>query len=82
MQKYIKCSLSTAYKSIITGKINVLPFLGGCSCENDFPIVFSLNREKDYFLAFIYEIFLRLGEIYFGELLGGKLLREANMQNG
>ena len=28
------------------------------------------------------EIFPRLGEIYFGELLGGKILREANIQNG
>ena len=28
----------------------------------------------------IYEIFPRLGEIYFGELLGGKILREANTQ--
>ena len=28
------------------------------------------------------EIFPRLGEIYFGGLLGGKILREANIQNG
>ena len=28
----------------------------------------------------IYEIFPRLGEIYFGELLGGKFFREANTQ--
>ena len=32
--------------------------------------------------AFIYEIFPRLGEIYFAELLGGKILREVNIQNG
>ena len=30
---------------------------------------------------FIYEIFPRLGEIYFGELLGRKIFREANIQN-
>ena len=46
--------------------------LRGCSYENSFPVAFSFNREKDYFLAFIYEIFPHLGEIYFGELLSGK----------
>ena len=35
-----------------------------------------------YFLAFIYETFPCLGEIYFRKLLGGKILREANIQNG
>ena len=54
----------------------------GCSYENSFPVVFPLNWENYYFLAFIYEIFPRLGEIYFGGLLGGKILREANIQNG
>ena len=44
MQKYIKCSLSTPYKNVIRGKINVLLFLGGCSYENGFPIVFSLKK--------------------------------------
>ena len=38
--------------------------------------------KRYYFLAFIYEIFPRLGDIYFGGLVGGKILREANIQNG
>ena len=29
----------------------------------------------------MYETFPRLGEIYFDELLGGKIFREANIQN-
>ena len=47
-----------------------------------FPLLSRLTMKKHYFLAFIYEIFPRLGEIYFGELLGGKILREANIQKG
>ena len=30
----------------------------------------------------MYEIFPRLGEIYFGGLLRGKILEEANIQSG
>ena len=29
----------------------------------------------------MYETFPRLGEIYFDELLGGEIFREANIQN-
>ena len=54
----------------------------GCSYENSFPVVFPLNWEKDLISSCSYEIFPRLGEIYFGELLGGKIFREANIQNG
>ena len=45
-----------------------------------FPLFSRLTGK--YFLAFMYEMFPRLGEIYFGGLLGGKILREANIQNG
>ena len=55
----------------------------GYSYENSFLVVFPLNREKDIISLRSYiEIFPRLGEIYFGGLLGGKILREANIQNG
>ena len=40
------------------------------------------NREnKDYSLAFIYEIFPRLSDIYFGGLLGREILWETKIQN-
>ena len=49
----------------------------------DFPLFSHLTGKNIYFfLALIYEIFPRLGEIYFGELLGGKILRKASIQNG
>ena len=47
-----------------------------------FSLFSRLTGKRFYFLAFIYEIFPRLGEIYLGKLLGGKILREANIQNG
>ena len=47
-----------------------------------FP-AFPLNRgEKYYFLTFIYEMFPRLGEIYFFGLCGWKILQETNLQKG
>ena len=46
-------------------------------------LLFSrLTGKKNSFLAFIYEIFPCLVGIYFGGLLGGKILREGNIQNG
>ena len=46
------------------------------------PLFSRLTGKRYYFLAFIYKMFPHLGEIYFGGLLGGKILREANIENG
>ena len=40
-----------------------------------------ITGEIYYFLAFIYNLFPCLGEIYFSELLGRKILREAKMSD-
>ena len=38
----------------------------GCSYESSSPVVFLLNRKNLlYFLRFMYEMFPRLGEIFF-----------------
>ena len=47
-----------------------------------FPLFSRLTGKKILFPRVHYKIFPRLGEIYFGELLGGKILRETNIQNG
>ena len=61
----------------------ILKSVWGCSYENTFPVVFSLDLEKIYYsLKFIYEIFPQLREIYLREVLGGKILQETNVQNG
>ena len=57
-------------------------YLGAVHMKIVFQLFSRLAGKKYYFLAFIYEIFSRLGEIYFGELFGGKILRKANIQNG
>ena len=45
-----------------------------------FPLFFPLTGKRYYyFFTFIYEIFPRLGDIYFGVLLGRKTLREVNI---
>ena len=47
-----------------------------------FQLFYRLTGKIYYLLAFIYKIFPRLSEIYFGGRLDGKILREANIQNG
>ena len=63
--------------------MSFLVLFRGCSNENNFSVVFLLNREnKNYFFVLIHEKFPRLGKIYFVGLLGGKILQENNIQNG
>ena len=49
-----------------------------------FPLFSCLPGKKIFFPRFhvMYDIFPCLGEIYFGEMLGWKVLRKANIQNG
>ena len=47
-----------------------------------FPLLFLLTRENILFARVHIRKISRLGEIYFGELLGRKILRKANIQNG
>ena len=57
--------------------------IGGYWHENSSPVVFLLNwGNRYYFLAFICEIFPRLDEINYSWLLGGKVSKEINIQNG
>ena len=44
-----------------------------------FLLFFRLTGKRYYFFMFIYEIFPRLSDIYFGGLLGKKTLREVNI---
>ena len=46
-----------------------------------FTLFSRLTGKIYYFIAFIYKIFPRLGDICFGGLLDGKILTEANIQN-
>ena len=74
-------------KKILFPRVHIRNFsppgrdLGAVHMKIVFSLFFTLPRKR-YFPAFIYEIFPRLGEIYFGGLLGAKILREANIQNG
>ena len=51
--------------------------LRGCSYENSFLVVFPLKQEKDIISSRSYTKYFPLD---FGGLLGGKVLREANIQ--
>ena len=63
--------------------MSFLVLFRGCSNENNFSVVFPLNREnKNYFFVLIHEKFPRLSKIYFVGLLGEKILQENNIQNG
>ena len=64
--------------SRLTGKKILFPCV---HIRNISPLGRDLPGKRYYFLAFIYEIFPSWGEIYFGGLLGGKILREVNIQN-
>ena len=55
--------------------------LGAVHMRIVFPLFAWLTWKKDIFLAFTYEMFPRLGEMYFGGLVGGKILREVNIKN-
>ena len=46
------------------------------------PSWFRPTGKKKPFLAFMYEIFHQLGDIYFSELLVWKFFQETNIQNG
>ena len=57
-------------------------FLGAVHMEIVFPLFFRLTGKKILFPCVHIRNISLPGEIYFGELLGGKTLRETNNQNG
>ena len=55
----------------------------GCSYEKSFLVVFPLNREKKILFPCIHiQNISQPGRDFYWRLLGGKILRDANIQNG
>ena len=73
-----------SFENVVSSiKLNENSFLRGCSYENGFPVVFSLNRGEDIISSCSYTKYFSAWARYYLELmLGGKISRETNIQNG